>query len=260
MKKILAVLLCAVLIIGLTGCSSKKQSRNENISKEKNYKLEQINSDCNLENITFLNENIIIANGKIYLYSTKKYNDTGNHCKLVITDNPTANFICLGRIYFDYHSLPEAFTTDGYNLYSFKSSKSNLNLEVNISDFDLEILKKYRDSSYYYYDISNYFTDKEIMYKDTIINIPTNEKILYVAAYHNNGFRTYIITDKNSYILGKNKNDKCYEYEDVKCTYKLIETDIFDEFFDEFKDKILYFNGEFLVTKDNKMYKLTFSL
>lgn len=66
----------------------------------------------------------------------------------------------------------------------------------------------------------------------------------------------YIITNENVYEIGVDANDKCHIYEDVKCTYTLIKTNKLDDLLDNFKNNISYFDGKYLITKDNNIYRI----
>ncbi len=261
-KKLLTVLLLIILLLGFTGCGKKEQLKISNETKEKNYELKQINSDCNLENITFLNKDVIVAEGKVYLYADKKYSETDTHCKNAVTDNPNDNFVYLDNAHSSNYNHPESFTTDGNDFYYFDYDL-NLKKQSDISNVS-NILKNYRDNSFYYYSNGLEVTDKKIKYeyateKDTYVNTPSDEKILYAIDYIN-GRGPFIITENNAYTLGVDKNDKCHEYEDVECTYVLKKTDIFDDLFKDFKNEIVYLSRDYLATKDNKMYKISFKL
>lgn len=76
MKKIIIIVLTLLM---LTSCKDLNEKNNTEINKDNNlstqyFKLEEINLDCNLNNITFIIEKYIISNNVLYEYSTDKKN------------------------------------------------------------------------------------------------------------------------------------------------------------------------------------------
>ena len=109
----------------------------------------------------------------------------------------------------------------------------------------------------YYYNNGDYINDKEIVYYvvEEKYTIPLKEKVLFFSRD-----LKYIITNENIYEIGVESNDKCHTFEDVKCTYTLIKTNKLDDLLEKFKNNISYFDVEYLVTKDNKIYKIEVEL
>ncbi len=249
-KKFVSILLCGIMILGLTGCKNNKQMVETTNLKNKNYTLKKLNLDCNLDNITFVNKKYIISNGRIYTYSSKKFSETDTKCKLLSTDEKTYKF--LGYI-------PE-------NVYSFDTFIDNNNQIVKIYNNEIksfynieDIISKYMNNDFYYHNMRTEVTDTYWSFfynqNDRKIEIPKDEKVLY---YVKNQWPDTIITDKGAYTIGVDKNDKCHEYEDIDCTYKLQKTEKYNELLNDYKDNISYFDGEYLITTENIIYKVSF--
>ncbi len=114
MKKIVITILTLLI---LTGCRNLKQIDNTETRKDNNFstqyfKLEKINLDCNLNNITFINEKHIIANNILYEYSAnKKYEASNTKCKII--DNNASGYEYIGIIYSSGPLNSEDFIKDG---------------------------------------------------------------------------------------------------------------------------------------------------
>ena len=251
-KKIFLFCLIALLF---TGCTKKEDIIIS--EQEKNYSLEQKKLDCNLTNITFVDNNYIFANNQIYKYSiNKKFSDSNSNCKIIVDD--ISNYKYIGVIYIP--NVDKGLNKFFYNnkIYSLYD-EGLVELEDDLNNvYWKNIIDPIKDNDIYYYNNGFYYTDKIINLSvgedNQVIPIPENEKIIYA-----NPYGRYIFTDKKAYITGIDKNDKCNEYEDIKCTYTLIETNNFNDFLSDFKNNISYFNGEYLVTKNNEIYFVRFN-
>lgn len=252
MKKIIIIVLTLLM---LTSCKDLNEKNNTEINKDNNlstqyFKLEEINLDCNLNNITFIIEKYIISNNVLYEYSTdKKYESSNTKCKVV--DNNALGYEYLGIIYDDYDGI-QKFIKDGM-LYSLKKSGFTLKKYDKEDEYYKNIINNYLHNELYYYNNGNYINDKEIVYYvvEEKYTIPLKEKVLFFSRD-----LEYIITNENVYEIGVESNDKCHTFEDVKCTYTLIKTNKLDDLLEKFKNNISYFDGEYLITKDNKIYKI----
>ena len=271
MKKIIIILLSCTLIGILTGCQDKEDI------VEKNYSIKQINSyDCLLDDITYFDMDYIISNSKLYLYSTKKNTITNNHCKVIYENANNYSFLGKIRTYSDGEYI--LFKDNSNNVFCVDNegniSNYELNNYVNIKqimnnhkiDYMYFINTTFNHEQYFYY-ISGNSLYYQIGDKSAIIDIPKEEKIIYHGIrsndndniYNNNDYYDQLlvlITDKNKYIVNLLEDDKCHEYEDIKCTYKLElkKTDMFNDLIIDFKNNIKYFNGKYLFTEDNKVY------
>lgn len=200
-----------------------------------------------MNNITFISEKHIIANNILYEYSAnKKYEASNTKCKII--DNNASGYEYIGIIYKNV-PYPECFIKDG-KLYNLNKSGFVLVGFINKKD---EYYKNILNNEHFYYYYGSYINDKEIRY--TVVEeeytIPLKEKVLFYS-YD----LKYIITNENVYEIGVDANDKCHIYEDVKCTYTLIKTNKLDDLLDNFKNNISYFDGKYLITKDNNIYRI----
>lgn len=250
-KNILTILFSTILILCLSGCNSKKEgivNDNKDNMVKKSYNLDEIKLDCNLSNILYINNRYILTQEDIYEYSDKKFAETDTNCKIIAEND--SNYKYIGVDYGEPVFINEknkVIKTENGIVGSPRKNNKNINDNYSASYF-------YQGDNFYVIDNKFYCTNDAIC---SDFEIPNNEKILYTADSSN--IPIFIITDKNQYLLGTNKNDKCHDYVNIKCTYELIETNIFDDFLNDYKNNIVYFSGEYLVTKDNKIYKVNFS-
>lgn len=62
--------------------------------------------------------------------------------------------------------------------------------------------------------------------------------------YAGNSLNTFIKTEDKVYRMKVSNADECNKYADVACKYKIME----DEMFQEYGDRIIFFNGSYLIT------------
>ena len=233
-----------ILILCLTGCNLNKEiESNDNIEDNKNYALEEINLDCNLQNVLYIDQKYIMTKEKIYEYSDKKFTDTDTNCRVIVDD--ATNYKHIG---IDYGE--PIFKTNENKI--IKIEQGNISLPRRSIDTNINASYFYQGDNFYIID-NNFYCINDAVCSD--IQIPNSEKILYTIDSPESPI--FIITEKNQYILDINQDDKCYNYVDSKCTYELIKTNIFDDLLNYYKDNISYFDGLYL-TKNNKIYKVIF--
>lgn len=138
-------------------------------------------------------------------------------------------------------------------LYSLKKSGFTLKKYDKEDEYYKNIINNYLHNELYYYNNGDYINDKEIVYYvvEEKYTIPLKEKVLFFSRD-----LKYIITNENIYEIDVEGNDKCHTFEDVKCTHTLIKTNKLDDLLEKIKNNISYFDVEYLITKDNKIYKI----
>ena len=72
--------------------------------------------------------------------------------------------------------------------------------------------------------------------------------------YAGENLATFIKTESNVYRMRVSNAEKCNKYADVVCKYKLQE----DEIFQEYGDRVIFFNGSMLITNYGKKFGVAF--
>lgn len=275
MKKLSLIILC---LLCLCGCEVKNKNKsNDNKENLKSYTLTEYVPPCDLDNISFIGGHVILSNNKLYVFSNKKFSETNSNCKLLDSEK-TYSYVD-----FDGSNIP--LNAPGITILLANDGKyyQVTNLE-DINKVSVSLFEKYENYEkfefyhnfgvLYALNVSNCFAsdiadniislstipdwieDASLKCGNDFIEIPNDEKMLMV--YGSVG-DYYFITNKNIYTVAKSENDKCDEYEDVPCTYVLKKSDMHKDFFDEYRDNMLFFGNGYLITKDNKIYKVEFN-
>ena len=72
--------------------------------------------------------------------------------------------------------------------------------------------------------------------------------------YAGESLNTFIKTSDKVYRMKVSNAEKCNKYADITCKYKLME----DELFLEYGDRIIFFNGKYLITDYGKKFNVAF--
>lgn len=72
--------------------------------------------------------------------------------------------------------------------------------------------------------------------------------------YAGNSLNTFLRTDEKVYRMKITNNEKCSKYADVNCEYKMVE----DEVFSTYKDVIISYNGNTLITNYKQMFTVAY--
>ena len=70
--------------------------------------------------------------------------------------------------------------------------------------------------------------------------------------YAGNSLNTFIKTEDKVFRMRVSNADTCNKYADVACQYKIME----DELFQEYGDRIIFFNGSYLITDYGKKFSV----
>ena len=70
--------------------------------------------------------------------------------------------------------------------------------------------------------------------------------------YAGNSLGTFIKTSDKVYRMKISNADECNKYADIACKYKIME----DEMFQEYGDRIIFFNGSYLITDYGKKFSV----
>lgn len=267
-RKIMLGLLVVVAICATTGCGKKEEHQNDT----KNYDA-IIDSyyDCNFKTIDDIiyESNLIVSNSKVYELSSKKNTETDNHCRPIYKNENNYTYIGFVRTYSDGECA--LFLNNEGNIIAVDKNGQEVNYRY---EEYIDIEELYREKNFKYFRYTNttlfqtpyyyYFTDNYLYYQiDDLgneISLPNDEKVLYFGIHDPDWTKSQsknifmLITNKNKYIVDIASDDKCREYEDVKCSYILNLTKMYDEVLRDFNIK--YFDGKRLITNDNIMYHI----
>ena len=272
MKKKIFVVLLVIATILLSGCGKDNDKPKV---KYENYKARYIdNYDCPVDNVYDIKTGDYITDDyKIFYISDKKNTETENHCKYRYK-NPN-NYRYLGSM-DTYSDGSYILYVDNHNNVIGFDNKGNVNNNYK-KIVDVDKIYKTKNIKYYYYyqrsigpTLEYYFNDKIIHYYlssgyNYDITIPEGEKIIH-HGFHEKETQPYehvrdlekyplmIITDKGRYNVGISDDDRCHEYDDVECTYTLVETRLYDHIFENYN--VRFFDGDTLITKGGSVYTI----
>lgn len=273
-NKFLIILLCFFICNSVCGCSNNNLENENDISNGlnenngvdesvKNYDLSEIPYNNEIKDVHYVikdgfGRKTIFADNKLYVYSEKKYlNET--HWKSIDFDFTGYKFIGIdfNEVMFMSKNSIAIFngnvqTIDAYNKKDF------------VRDYTDKIWKNY--NAYIFYNFgANTVNDEYIFLNgEKKIEIPENEAIVNNYIINDRIFKNselyiqdiFYSNNNNFYYVGHDEDDKCNEYADVECDEKLIRIECFDKLLEDYQDNINYFDGHFLITKDNKMYEV----
>lgn len=244
----------------------KETSTKQEIPDDRSYYAGRMeNYDCSLENVSYADTQFVVSNGVLYLIESKKNTETDTHCKPIYKNENNYKFIGMmstakDGTYFIYQDNNKILGVDRFGTISDYKLRDYVDIEELIKTKSIShIYYTNTYNKYYYYvtDNSIYYYQEEQPGKryESEVVIPTNEKVLYYGIH--NGPTTLrktmmLITDKNRYIIGISEDDKCHEYSDIKCTFSLIKTNVYDGILKEYKNRIVYFGNSNLIAKDNE--------
>lgn len=274
--KIFVIFICiSVVLCGCVKNNNLKQAKEDDLvnsnennntnNNQKDYFLIEIPYTKDIKQIDYViidgyGRKTIFADNKLYVYSEKKYlNET--HWKSVDFDLTGYRFIGI--------DVAEIMFMSQDSIAIFNGNVSTIevyNKNDFYRDYTYKIWKNYNDYIFYNYGINRINDGYIILNDDKKIGIPENEVIInnYIInhrIFKNNELyiRDIFYSDKNNfYYIGYDEKDKCNEYADVECEYKLIQINYFNNLLNDYQNNISYFDGHFLITKENKMYEVSY--
>lgn len=266
MKRILIMFL---IICIASGCSEdkvvEKESKENLDSVLENMKFEQKKFECPIEfsNIKFMtrknmdNESFLLTdNNVLYEYDfDKKFSSSNKNCDVVDTNGIVITHFSNSNLYptneneIVYYSINDFNNKDYNDLTSISKEKS--------------IKERFPNSTFQFYHLPSmevYTIENKAFFveNDTVeeFKINNEEKITYINwIYSSNITDDLFLETKNNYYeckLTEINKDSCYDYKDKNChkTYVCEES-----IFNSYKNEIIFFNGNILITKDNKVYQ-----
>ena len=251
-------LLLIWLLFFMCGCKSndlKDYETNENIENvlEKDNYIEK-NLNCNFEltdikDLTVKNMDnhsyILLNDNSLYEYDfEKKYTESDNNCKLIDTNGNIITHFSLSNLYPT--DLEEHIFFDNFNPKFLEYSPES------------KIKNNYPNSTIQLYNGAN---NAIIVENNKVYLIYNNEKNEFIFNNDETISNVYFVNDNLIFIETTNNiydcnfilinEDNCNEYVDKECpkTYQCKKSK-----FTDYKNEILFFNGKFIITKNNKLY------
>lgn len=286
-NKLLLVLFMVCILFGTCGCGKKdpiKEYLGEKIYKKsafyrsgdsENQKLHYtINCDkFDVNNVKiFTNSFFVLKNNDIYAINNN-YNKTysnGQQCKKVDLNFEIDSVYSFSDCFIINNSKQYRITSNGNVKKSdekkFEILHSLIPKDKNIIDivgYDGTNNKLYyqsKDGKIYesYYKSTNWWAgDKTTEQKEYFIDlkeygINSDEQIKKIDFGFDSEKTIFLLTDKNAYFYQTVNKEECKKYVDVKCKKELLKSD----FYEKFKNEIVYIDESFIILKDGRILRL----
>ena len=265
-KKIYLLIGSLIVLFSCTACkgSITRDIRHAGFSVGDTFTCERFypkdDEDTSFEKIKyFTSGHVINSEGKIYELSLGQLYANNENCKEAETD------LVVKAIYDDkiikandnhyyyltasnnvqrYSVIPE--TDNSYELYNLLLREEDVVKVVtaNSSTGLYYVLKT--DGNVYGYIISkaDYNSPSTVTSVSIIYNKNDYGSKIIDFGYAGDSLNTFIRTDEKVFRMKISNNEKCSKYADIKCEFQMVE----DEIFNTYKDVIISYNGNILVT------------
>lgn len=273
-KKQFIIVLMLIPIIALSGCT-KQNSVSDNKGKENNsYNLigEKINFVCSdlKGNDFYILFNDIYMNNSIYnqgqLYSNnqncKKIDNISYDRYVILNSSARGDIFIKNNDAYVYTSSekegPKLIKYDGvleHKIISLEEDVISISLEStvwtpnnNSNSYKFYVLKN--DGNVYLYETVKH----KIVNKNKIVYSSEEYGKIKYFYYSSNDSKSIeniiLLSDKGLYTNETINNDDCIKYADIECKkeFKL------NEEYDKVKEKIIFFNKDYIVDKDYNLY------
>lgn len=226
--------------------------------------------DTNYEKIKYYSDsNIITTEGKIYELSLSQKYSSGENCRKAELDIKVEAILDNTIVKTDdgkYYSLVAQNNVAAYS--EITSENSNFNTyDLLLKDSDIVKAQTVASNEGIYYVLK---TDgnvyKYVISKASFDSLPavTSISIAYDKSDYGDGIidfnyageeslSTFVRTNNKVYRIRYTNLEECSKYVDVQCKYKMKE----DPIFEEYKDTIISFNGNTLITNYKKMFNVS---
>lgn len=226
----------------------------------------QDKEDTSYNRIRYFADNFLVdQSGKIYETSLDKTYQNKENCKKADTQILVKaifdNAIIKGmddKYYYlvgqndvsSYSEIPK--TDNSYDIYMLllKDVDTIKVMTANSSTGEYYILKT--DGNVYSYVITkkDYNSAPAVTSISTVYNKNDYDSKIVDFNYAGNSLETFIKTENKVYRMRITNTEQCTKYADVECKYQLQE----DTMFEEYKDKIIAYNGSKLVTDYKQVF------
>lgn len=213
----------------------------------------------------FTEDHLIDKDGKIYELSLSKTYQSGQNCRAADTSIIVKSIFDDGIIkgmddkyYYlvgqnDVSSYSEIPNTDNnYDIYNLLLREVDVIkvITANSSTGEYYILKT--DGNVYSYIVTkkDYSSPPTVTAISTVYNKNDYDSKIVDFNYAGNSLNTFIRTENKTYRMRITNGEKCNKYADIPCNYQMSE----DPLFEEYRDRIIMFNGSMLITDYKQMF------
>lgn len=275
MKKYYIFIIVAFLCLFVSGCDGDvtRNIRHAGFNIDGEFKCDVVmpsdKKDTNYANIRYMTGGyMILEDGTIYELSLGQQYANKQNCKIADTSKRVVSIF--DDKYFKsnddkYYYLS---TNEGTATYTEvpKTDNSYPLIDLLLKDATNVKVVTGNNSSGEYYALKN----SGDIYKYTItrnnqtrIETITNTSLVFDKKdyggskiidfnYAGNSLGTFIKTSDKVYRMKISNADECNKYADIACKYKIME----DEMFQEYGDRIIFFNGSYLITDYGKKFSV----
>ncbi len=276
MKKYYIFIIAAFLCLFVSGCDGDvtRNIRHAGFNIDGEFKCDVVmpsdKKDTSYANIRYMTGGyMILEDGTIYELSLGQQYANKQNCKIADTSKRVVSIF--DDKYFKsnddkYYYLS---TNEGTATYTEvpKTDNSYPLIDLILKDATNVKVVTGNNSSGEYYALKN----SGDIYKYTItrnnqtrIETITNTSLVFDKKdyggskiidfnYAGNSLGTFIKTSDKVYRMKISNADECNKYADIACKYKIME----DEIFQEYGDRIVFFNGSYLITDYGKKFSVS---
>ena len=276
MKKYLIVIFVIVLSIFVSGCDGNvtRTVRHAGFSLDGDFKCDVVmptdKKDTSYAKIKYMFSNfMVLEDGTLYELSLSQKYANNQNCKIADTSKKVVSI--LDDKYFKSNDDKYYYlnSSQGTALYSQVPNTDNSYYLIDLLLKDATNVKivSGNSSTGEYYALKN----NGNIYKYTIVRdqstrlenitstVLTFDKKDYGGNkiidfnYAGDSLKTFVKTSSNVYRMRITNSTECNKYVDVTCKFKMQE----DELFLEYGDRIIFFNGDYLITDYGKKFNLS---
>lgn len=267
-KRIIGISLLFILVLLCSACNGTitRSLRHDGFSVSTKFICDDFyptnKEDNSYKKIKFMTSNNIIDNdGHIYDISLGKIYSNKQNCKKANT-NLVVKAIFDNKIikgsdnkYYQLDNYSLISETDkSYELYKLLLSDDNVVKVITVdSSIGIYYLLK-SDGNVYSYNITKVDNNSplRIVSKTIIYDKSNYGSNIIDFNYVGETIGTYIKTEDSYYRMIATNYDDCSKYADVSCIYSIEK----DEVLDKYKDKIIVFNGNIVITDYKQVFNV----
>ena len=271
-KKVFRSIILILVVVVCTACNGNvtRDIRHAGFNLSNKFVCDsfypQEKDDTSYKRIRYLTDSHLIdQDGKIYELSLQQPYQSGQNCKeaetaitvKAILDNKIVKgmddkyYYLVGQS--DVSNYSEIPTTDNsYDIYKLLLQDVDV---IKIITSDSGSGKYYllkTDGNVYSYTIAkkDYNSPPMVTAVSTVYNKNDYDSKIIDFNYAGESLNTFIKTENKIYRMRITNSEECTKYADIQCKYSMQE----DPIFDEYKDRIITYNGSLLITDYKQVF------